>query len=213
MASLARLEQASNEFRRAMDRLAHEWYLKMQGPRPAYAGYSDEFDTDAFYFSRRNNSGNGGRAGNNSKKSRQRSPSDDGLEREARTRALLESQGYIPLGENDKAIRRILNIPSDQPSADYVYQMPNGKWFIAESKGSDIEHAIEQLQSTTDALNKYDVDSIGNIEYQIFTHQAQFNRLSTSNSGGYRIDNNGFLFYSDGINFDPVCVKDFETTC
>src|SRR5712692_5165517 len=79
------------------------------------------------------------------------SPSGPQLPQEEQVRAALARQYTQPYGATDNAIRNALGMRG--PTADFVgHNAQTGRWLIAESKGSDLWKAYEQLQNTAKGL-------------------------------------------------------------
>ena len=80
------------------------------------------------------------------------SSSAEDFAREARVRRALDRERWEQvLGEDDTAIARALRI-QNQRCADFVGVQGDAEWLVAESKGSDIDHAARQLENTLRAI-------------------------------------------------------------
>jgi hypothetical protein len=90
--------------------------------------------------------------------------------------------------------------------ADFAARDASGNWKIAEFKGSDVGHAVEQLQNTYDALLKDPSSGVkGRVEFEIHVDGSNFEKLSSPKGlSGYRIDANGHLAFGENPPFTKV---------
>jgi RHS repeat-associated protein len=65
-------------------------------------------------------------------------------------------KGVALLGQGDDSVRKALGIPEREAAADFLGVNQQGKYFIGEAKGSDVGHAVEQIQNTANHLLKAD---------------------------------------------------------
>ena len=80
------------------------------------------------------------------------SPSAKDSAREARVRRLLEDEKWEQvLGEDDQAIAKALRI-QNQACADFAGVQGDAEWLVAESKGTDIDRAVQQIENTLRAI-------------------------------------------------------------
>ena len=70
------------------------------------------------------------------------------LMREEAVANYFRSRGYQVLSEDDDQTRQLFGIPKSSKAADIVAQVSDGHIIIAEVKGSNIDDAIAQLEST-----------------------------------------------------------------
>ena len=119
-----------------------------------------------------------------------------GEAQEERVRQQLVAEGYQqPYGTTDIEIRRNLGILGK--CADFVgYHARLDRWLIAESKGNDMQSALEQIESTLHALIATEVSAAKHIELRIYTNQQQYERLTKDPRGasGYHVKGS-FLGY------------------
>lgn len=120
-------------------------------------------------------------------------PDNWGSKQEQIVRQSLARDYQQVYGAFDAEIRQGLGIQGKV--ADFVgYNSQQGRWLIAESKGSDMFKAVEQLQSTMQGvLNKTGVQAV-DIDLRIYTNTGNLQRLlgSEMGLGGYRV-RDGFL--------------------
>jgi Domain of unknown function (DUF4157) len=122
----------------------------------------------------------------------------EGLEREERVRRDLRELGGKSLGESDAEMRKNLGIQNvgGQPAAspDIGIDMGSGTLLLAESKGSEIEHALEQFAS---AMNGDKAKQFHNFDLQIHMKPLAFEELIQGrNAQGFRarkVGNEWFL--------------------
>ncbi|MGA7672451.1 MAG: DUF4157 domain-containing protein [Nitrolancea sp.] len=146
------------------------------------------------------------------------------LEREHRILHGLEAtEGMaFPVGRSDIDVRRALRIPDNEPCADILADQGFGHWVAGESKGSDIPHALEQMEHTetvlrtrsaeeaskaTEAAGKGlpapapNIGLVNDVEYRIYPNQATYDQLKSEAGMGlskYRVDDKGLLT-QDGV--------------
>jgi RHS repeat-associated protein len=121
---------------------------------------------------------------------------NQGPERENRVREMLSRRYQQAFGVSDAEIRTNLGIQGK--TADFVgYNSGNGRWLIAESKGSDIDMAIKQLQNTMNGLLNKTGFQPGDIDLRVYTNTSNYQRLfnSPGGLGGYLV-RDGFLGYT-----------------
>ena len=98
-------------------------------------------------------------------------------------------------GTSDTEIRQGLGLQGK--IADFVgYNSQQGRWLIAESKGSDMYKAVKQLQNTMQGVINKAGATTSNVDLRIYTSSSNMQRLVDSNLslGGYRV-REGFLGY------------------
>ena len=133
-------------------------------------------------------------------------PVEDDTNRENKVREDLKKKYEQILGEKDGDIRKNLDLPKNSSVADFVGCTPDGKWLIAEVKGSDLDKAMKQLETTADAIiKKLGVDA-SNIELQIYAKSEVFDQLSTVGLRGRFISKEGYLMFYDQINSEGQAV-------
>jgi hypothetical protein len=124
---------------------------------------------------------------------------------EQRVRETLVNDGYEqPFGSSDAEIRTSLNI--QDKTADFVgYNRAADRWLVAESKGSDIRGAVDQLGNTVKALFNTDAGATArNTEIRLYTSPEQFSKAlqnpeSSNGLGGY-FSRDGYLGYYNEAN-------------
>lgn len=62
--------------------------------------------------------------------------------------------GYQPIALGETEIKRAFDMPSGGKCADVVARNRRGACVVAECKGTDIQHAIEQLNATVPYIQK-----------------------------------------------------------
>lgn len=121
-----------------------------------------------------------------------------GEAQEASVRARLLNEGYTqPYGASDDQIRKGLRIRGK--CADFVgYHTQQGRWLIAESKGSNMDAAYYQLMNTMKGLLAKEPTSKGKTDLQIYTSHDNYKRLIEDERGlsGSRL-RDGLLGYFD----------------
>ncbi len=125
---------------------------------------------------------------------------------ESKVRKVLTDEGWQEiLGEDDTAIARSLNLKG-QPIADFLGYKDGGKWLIAEVKGTDIVHAVEQLGSTYFAIFKSGLPTIS-FELRLYLNANAYTRLQASAGyGGYYI-RDGYLGSFQAEIFNRVLIN------
>ena len=109
---------------------------------------------------------------------------DPGKYQEEQIRQQLANRGYQQVhGMNDSEIARNLGIRGKV--ADFLgYNSQQGRWLIAESKGSDIDTAIKQLENTMQGLlAKNPAVRTGDIDLHIYLNERQFIRFFQAKEG------------------------------
>ena len=120
------------------------------------------------------------------------SPSAKDSAREARVRRLLEDEKWEQvLGEDDQAIAKALRI-QNQACADFAGVQGDAEWLIAESKGSDIDHAARQLENTLRGIRAKGLP-VKSVELRIYFKPDVWARLTsvdpTISNFGYKVIN------------------------
>ncbi len=125
-----------------------------------------------------------------------------GQDQEERVRNRLIAEGYLqPYGTSDNEIRRSLGYTGK--CADFVGYHPSlDRWLVAESKGNDIQGALEQIEITSYALLRSQSDIAGKVDLRVYVNAAQYKRLleDLRGVGGYKMSN-GFIGYRPNISF------------
>jgi phage-related protein len=119
-----------------------------------------------------------------------------GHPQEAQVRSHVSTTHEQPFGVTDDEVRRGLGITGK--SADIVAHNPTtGRWLIAESKGSDVGHAIHQFENTLPGLLNQVPGAHGHVDLAIYTSQAQYARFTSPEGlGGYFV-RDGMLGHAD----------------
>lgn len=120
------------------------------------------------------------------------SPSAKDSAREARVRRLLEDEKWEQvLGEDDQAIAKALRI-QNQACADFAGVQGDAEWLVAESKGSDIDHAARQLENTLRGIRAKGLP-VKSVELRIYFKPDVWARLTsvdpTISNFGYKVIN------------------------
>lgn len=124
-------------------------------------------------------------------------PNDPNGNQEDSVRNMLANRGFRQVyGVSDSEIRSNLGI--NGKTADFVgFDSNQGRWLVAESKGSDMDSAVKQLQNTVRGLfDKERFATINNTELRIYTNQKTLERMQNpqlGTSGWYVKD--GYLGY------------------
>ena len=122
-------------------------------------------------------------------------PNKWGSKQEQIMRQSLAGDYQQVYGASDVEIRRGLGIQGKV--ADFVgYNSQQGRWLIAESKGSDMYKAVQQLQNTMQGVINKTGATASNVDLRIYTSSSNMQRLLGSDIGlgGYRV-REGFLGY------------------
>ena len=120
------------------------------------------------------------------------SSSAEDFAREARVRRALDRERWEQvLGEDDTAIARALRI-QNQRCADFVGVRGDAEWLVAESKGSDIDHAARQLENTLRGIRAKGLP-VKSVELRIYFKPDVWARLTsvdpTISNFGYKVIN------------------------
>ncbi|MFZ1707913.1 MAG: hypothetical protein WAW20_04885 [Anaerolineae bacterium] len=133
-----------------------------------------------------NTAGSGGRDPNNW------GPKQEQIVRQSLTRDYRQDYGV-----SDAEIRQSLGIQGKV--ADFVgYNSQQGRWLIAESKGSDIDGAVSQLSNTMNGVLQRTGVAASAVELRIYMSASQYQRLLADNIGGWRVQD-GYLGWLDDI--------------
>jgi hypothetical protein len=131
---------------------------------------------------------------------------------EQATRKTLRDEGWQDiLGGEDTAIARSLNLKG-QPIADFVGYKDGGHWLIAEVKGIEIKHAVDQLANTYAGILKSGLPT-NSFEFRLYLNANAYTRLQASYGYGNYFARAGYLetnqagqFYRILINGMPIQV-------
>ena len=124
------------------------------------------------------------------------SSSAEDFAREARVRRALDRERWEQvLGEDDTAIARALRL-QNQRCADFAGVRGDAEWLVAESKGSNIDHAVEQLSNTLRGIRAKGLP-VKSVELRIYFKPEVWARLTNANPAvnnfGYRVINNAIV--------------------
>jgi len=134
-------------------------------------------------------------------------------EHEVRLGVAGEPGMSMPHGVSDDAVRTSLDIGAHEPCADILVGNRSGGWIIAESKGDDLVHAIEQMENTEKGLLAYEANTkipadkkyggVVSVEYRIYPSRPVYDKLLAGKGIGlsdYGVDSAGLLT----LNGTPV---------
>ena len=116
----------------------------------------------------------------------------DRFDQEKRVKETLTKE-FDKSWQSEQEIRNEFNIRGY--IADFVgYDSGSNQWVIAESKGSDLTHAVEQLENTQKGL-----PSGAKVEFRIYIDAKNYSTLANGgNFGGYYMNLEGVLgYYND----------------
>jgi RHS repeat-associated protein len=103
--------------------------------------------------------------------------------------------GIALLGQGDKGVRKTLGIPDAEAAADFLGVTKGGTFRIAETKGSDIRHGVEQLTNTA----KYLLQKVPGAK---FTAELVL-RKGQKLPGNYKVNGNHLMRWEPSTpNFD-----------
>ncbi len=117
-------------------------------------------------------------------------PSNRGADQEERVRQMLAHE-YNQSYTTEKAINDLLGFKGK--TADFLgYNSEARQWLIAESKGTNLNHAFDQLENTLlKLLDKYPNASV---ELRIYVNERTFKLLQSADGmAGWTIDGVGYL--------------------
>lgn len=115
----------------------------------------------------------------------------------ASVRSKVVEQGYEqPYGAQDQVIAKNLGIKGR--SADVVgYHRSLDRWLIAESKGGDMDGALQQLRNALNGLRASVKLQPDQVNLRIYTNAHQFAKFSEADGlSGWRLQNS-YLGYRD----------------
>jgi RHS repeat-associated protein len=124
-------------------------------------------------------------------------PNNWGSKQEQIVRQSLANDYQQVYGASDAEIRQGLGIQGKV--ADFVgYNSQQGRWLIAESKGSDIDGAVSQLGNTMNGVLQRTGAAANTVELRIYMSTSQYQRLLSDNIGGWRVQD-GYLGWLDDV--------------
>lgn len=142
--------------------------------------------------------------------------SNPDLAREDRMRHHLEGERWEQVfGKDDRQIAQALRI-AKQKCADFVGKRGDGDWLLAESKGSGIDDAANQLLNTLKALRANGV-RINSVELRIYFNESTWARLTNPdpliNNFGYKVQDGLIVFRDAGrwvsLKIEGIAVQGF----
>jgi hypothetical protein len=135
-------------------------------------------------------------------------PNDWGSKQEQIVRQSLANDYQQVYGASDAEIRQGLGIQGKV--ADFVgYNSQQGRWLIAESKGSDMYKAVEQLQNTMQGVLNKGGAATANVDLRIFTNEQSYQRLLTTTpvQGGWTVQNGVLGWWGEANQFVPMIIN------
>ena len=111
-------------------------------------------------------------------------------------------------GTSDTEIRQGLGLQGK--IADFVgYNSQQGRWLIAESKGSDMYKAVEQLQNTMQGVINKAGATTSNVDLRIYTNAQSYQRLLTTTpiQGGWTVQNGVLGWWGETNQFVPMIIN------
>ena len=132
-------------------------------------------------------------------------PSGSGFDQEEKVRQLLAKQYEQRYGASDEVIRSTLGIKGKV--ADFVgYNAKQNRWLIAESKGSDLGAAFEQLENTASALVK--LQPHARLELRLYLDAKNFQTLSQGGKiSGWTIRDGTLGWYNEADEFVHAMIE------
>jgi RHS repeat-associated protein len=135
-------------------------------------------------------------------------PNNWGSKQEQIVRQSLARDYQQVYGASDAEIRQGLGIQGKV--ADFVgYNSQQGRWLIAESKGSDMYKAVEQLQNTMQGVLNKTGATTANVDLRIYTNTQSYQRLLTTTpvQGGWTVQNGVLGWWGEANQFVPMIIN------